>query len=141
MGENRLCELLSIQYPIIQAPMNWVSGAALAAAVSKAGGLGTIGTNAGADSISADVETTGERLRDQIKKDRNITGKPFAVNIPIGYGDDRKFSKRCVEVIIEEKVPVAIISVGQPDVYTKVLKDSGIHQGRLVAFRRSGYGG
>ncbi len=126
MGENRICKLLGIQYPIIQAPMNWVSGAALTGAVSRAGGLGTIGPNAGAESISADVETTGKRLRNQIKNVRNITEKPFAVNIPIGFGDDRKFSKRCVEVIIEEKVPVAVISVGQPDVYTEVLKEAGI---------------
>ncbi len=39
MGKNRICELLGIMYPIIQAPMNWVSGAALVAAVSNAGGL------------------------------------------------------------------------------------------------------
>ena len=61
MAKNRICEILGIRYPIIQAPMNWVSGADLAAAVSNAGGLGSLGPNAGADSITADVELTGER--------------------------------------------------------------------------------
>jgi len=126
MAKNRICELLSIRYPIIQAPMNWVSGADLAAAVSKAGGLGTLGPNAGADSITADVELTGERLRDQIQRVRSLTQKPFAVNIPIGVGDSQRFSRRCVDVVIEEKVPAVIVSVGRPEVYTKELKQTGI---------------
>ncbi|CAB1059351.1 Enoyl-[acyl-carrier-protein] reductase [FMN] (EC [Olavius sp. associated proteobacterium Delta 1] len=52
MGQNRICELLGIQYPIIQAPMNWVSGADLVAAVSNAGALGTLGPNAGSKDIT-----------------------------------------------------------------------------------------
>ena len=67
MEGNRICELMGIRYPIVQAPMNWVSGANLAAAVSLAGGLGTLGPNAGADSITTDVELTGKRMRDQIR--------------------------------------------------------------------------
>ncbi len=126
MNENRICELLSIRYPIIQAPMNWVSGAELTAAVSHAGGLGTLGPNAGADSITTDVGLTGERMRDQIKKVKSLTEKPFAVNIAVGVGEGRKYSRRIVEVVIEEEVPVAIVSVGRPDVYTDMLKDAGI---------------
>jgi enoyl-[acyl-carrier protein] reductase II len=126
MAKNRICEILGIRYPIIQAPMNWVSGAVLAAAVSNAGGLGTLGPNAGADSITADVELTGERLRDQIKKVKNLTHKPFAVNIAIGIGGSLRYSKKCVEVVIEEEVPVAIVSVGRPDVYTEELKKKGV---------------
>jgi NAD(P)H-dependent flavin oxidoreductase YrpB (nitropropane dioxygenase family) len=126
MAKNRICELLGIRYPIIQAPMNWVSGADLAAAVSNAGGLGTLGPNAGADSITTDVTLTGERLRGQIRKVRSLTQKPFAVNIAIGVGDSRRYSKRCLEVVIEEGVPVVIASVGGPDVYTKDLKKAGI---------------
>jgi len=126
MVKNRICELVGIRYPIIQAPMNWVTGADLAVAVSNAGGLGTLGPNAGADTITADVQLTGERLREQIKKVRSQTQKPFAVNIPIGVGDGLKYSKKCVEVVIEEAVPVIITSVGGPNVYTKVLHDAGI---------------
>ncbi len=126
MANNRICELLGIRYPIIQAPMNWVSGADLAAGVSNAGGLGTLGPNAGADSITADVQITGERLRDQIKKVRRLTKKPFAVNIVIGVGDFQRYSRRCVDVVIEERVPVTVVSVGRPEVYTEELKKAGI---------------
>ena len=126
MVKNRICELVGIRYPIVQAPMNWVSGADLTAAVSIAGGLGTLGPNAGANTITTDVELTGERLREQIKKVRSLTKAPFAVNIPIGAGDGLKFSKKCVAVVMEEAVPVVITSVGGPNVYTKVLKDAGI---------------
>jgi len=126
MVKNRIGELVGIRYPIIQAPMNWVSGADLAAAVSNAGGLGTLGPNAGATAITTDVEQTGERLRQQIKKVRSLTRAPFAVNIPIGVGDSLKFSKKCVAVVIEEAVPVVITSVGGPNVYTKILKEAGI---------------
>ena len=126
MGRNRVCEILGITYPIIQAPMNWVSGADLTAAVSNAGGMGTLGPNTGVDNIIEDVEITGERMRDQIKKVKSLTQKPFAVNIAVGFGELRKFSQKVVQVVIDEKVPVAVVSVGSPDVYTKVLKDAGV---------------
>ncbi|MGD0624954.1 MAG: nitronate monooxygenase [Thermodesulfobacteriota bacterium] len=126
MANNRICGLLGIRYPIIQAPMNWVSGADLVAAVSNAGGLGTLGPNAGADSITADVKLTGERLRGQIKKVQSLTKEPFAVNIVIGVGDSQRYSRRWVDVAIEEKIPVAIVSVGSPEVYTQELKKAGI---------------
>ena len=126
MGKNRICELLGLRYPIIQAPMNWVSGADLAAAVSNAGGMGTLGPNAGADDVTADVELTGERTRAQIRKVKDRTQAPFAVNIAVGFGADISFSKKIVDVVIEEAVPVAIVSVGRPDVYTKVLQEAGI---------------
>ncbi|MBP1714638.1 MAG: 2-nitropropane dioxygenase, partial [Deltaproteobacteria bacterium] len=126
MIRNRIGELMGIRYPLIQAPMNWVSGAELAAAVSEAGGLGTLGPNAGAEEISDDVQVTGERLREQIRKVRRLTDNPFAVNVPISLGEGMKYSKKCVEVVIEEAVPVVISSVGAPDVYTKKLHEAGI---------------
>jgi len=132
MKDNRLCQILSIDYPIVQAPMNWITGADLAAAVSNAGGLGTVGPNAGANTLTTDVAETGERLRRQIKKAKNLTNKPFAVNFPVGMEGveiaevGRKYSQRCIEVALEEGIPVAITSVGSPSVYTKVLKDAGV---------------
>ena len=126
MGKNRICDLLGIRYPIIQAPMNWVSGADLVAAVSNAGGLGTLGPNAGADSITPDVELTGERMRAQIRKVKSLTKNPFAINITVGFGERTKFTQKIVAVAIEEKVPVAIVSVGRPDAYTRTLKDAGM---------------
>jgi NAD(P)H-dependent flavin oxidoreductase YrpB (nitropropane dioxygenase family) len=106
--------------------MNWVSGAELAAAVSDAGGLGTLGPNAGADSISSDVEVTGERMREQIKRVQSLTDKPFAVNVAVLFGGSTIYSQKIVQVMMEEKVPVAIVSVGRPDVYTETLKNAGI---------------
>ncbi len=124
--KNRLCQLLGVRYPIIQAPMNWVSGAKLVAAVSNAGGLGTLGPNAGAKTVTYDVMLTGERLRDQIKEVKSLTKNPFAVNIAIGTGDLRQYAQRWVEVVLEEGIPVAIVSAGSPVDYTKTLKDAGI---------------
>lgn len=126
MHKKRISELAGIRYPLIQAPMNWVSGADLAAAVSNAGGLGTLGPNAGAEALTEDVELTGERLREEIRKVRRLTRSPFAVNIPIALGEGMKYSRKCVEVVLEEAVPVAITSVGAPDVYTKTLRRAGI---------------
>jgi len=126
MAINRICELLDIHYPIISAPMNWVSGAELVAAVSNAGGLGTLGPNAGATTIAIDVNLTGERMREQIRKVRSLTKKPFAVNLNIKAPTEEGhvFARRCVEVALEEKVPVAVVSLGGPDVYTKLLHDN-----------------
>lgn len=126
MLKTRLTELLKIEYPIIQAPMNWITGADLVAAVSAAGGLGTLGPNAGQKTPTNDPQEVGERLRGQIRKVRSITDKPFAVNVAIGSGDFRKFSDACVRVVIEEKVAAAIVVMGGPQVYTKMLQDAGV---------------
>ena len=125
MGHNRICELLGVSYPIIQAPMNWVSGAELVAAVSNAGGVGTLGPNTGADNITTDVELTGERMRSQIRTVRQLTNEPFAVNVIVGAGEALAFSQKIVDVLIEEAVPVAVVSVGRPDIYTDKLKAAG----------------
>src|SRR4030042_1809719 len=131
MKSNRLCQVIGIRYPIVQAPMNWITGADLAAAVSNAGGLGTLGPNAGAKTITRDVEETGESLRCQIRKLKSLTSAPFAVNFPIGLegveGEGgRAFSQKCVQVALEEGIKVAITSVGPPNVYTKKFKDAGV---------------
>jgi enoyl-[acyl-carrier protein] reductase II len=138
MGKNRICELLGIRYPIIQAPMNWVSGADLVAAVSNAGGMGTLGPNAGSEDITLDVDLTGERMRTQIKKVKSLTNAPFAVNVVAGFGEELTFSKTVVAVVIEEEVPVAIVSVGRPDTYTRELKDAGIKVMHAISTARHG---
>ena len=126
--KTRLTELLGIEHPIVLASMAWITDAGLAAAVSAAGGLGTIGPNAGMKHVSADVVETGERLRGEIRKCRALTGRPFAVNFVVGVaGFDRKFSDTCVAVGMEEKVPVAIVSQGSPLVYTPQLKEAGMN--------------
>ena len=125
MKKNRICELLSIKYPIVQAPMSWISDAVLTAAVSEAGGLGVIGPNAGAKTITTDVFETAERLRNQIKETKLRTEKPFGVNI-MCFERDWAFSDECVKVILKEGVPVACLCGDQPERYIKQLKSAGV---------------
>jgi NAD(P)H-dependent flavin oxidoreductase YrpB (nitropropane dioxygenase family) len=125
MNKNRICELLSIRYPIIQAPMSWIADANLAAAVSEAGGLGVIGPNAGAKTVTTDVFETAERLRNQIREAKKLTKKPFGINI-MCFEQDRLYSDEYVKVIVEENVAVGCLCGDQPERYVKQLKRAGI---------------
>ena len=125
MSKNRICDLFSIKYPIIQAPMSWISDADLAASVSEAGGLGVIGPNAGATTVTTDIVETAERLRKQIKKTKSLTKKPFGVNI-MCFEQDFPFTDACVKVIIEEGVAVGCFCGDHPERYIKQLKNSGM---------------
>ena len=108
---NKVCEILNIQYPIIQGGMVWTSGAKLAAAVSSNGGLGVIG----AGSMSMDI------LREQILKAKTLTDKPFAVNFPLLYSrvDEQ------IEIALELGVDIFITSAGSPKKFTQALKAKG----------------
>lgn len=112
MFSNRVTQLFSIDYPIIQAGMVWVSGWKLASAVSNAGALGLIG----AGSMYPDI------LREHIQKCKQATAKPFGVNVPLLYPDlDKHF-----EIIIEEGVKIVFTSAGNPRTWTQQLKQQGI---------------
>lgn len=117
--ENRITKLFNIKYPIIQAGMIWCSGWELASAVSNAGGLGIIG----AGSMYPDI------LREEIKKCKAATDKPFGVNIPLLYPDLDKH----IQIIIEEKVPVVFTSAGNPKLWTKHLQAHGIKVVHVVS--------
>ncbi len=84
--KTKLCELFGIEFPIILAPMAWIGTATLAASVSEAGGLGTIGPNAGMSEQweASDRNAAVNRFREQLTKIRNLTSNSFAVNIPVG---------------------------------------------------------
>lgn len=97
---NRICELLKIKYPIIQAGMVWVSGWKLASAVSNCGGLGLIG----AGSMKPDL------LREHIQKCKTATDKPFGVNLPLLRGDIEEL----IKVVIEENIKIVFSSAGHP---------------------------
>jgi enoyl-[acyl-carrier protein] reductase II len=125
--KTAITELLGIDHPIILAAMAWVTNAKMVAAISEAGGLGTLGPNAGATTVTKDVNETAERMRQQIRQVRALTDKPFAINFVVGMaGADKAYADRCAEVGIEEQIPVAIVSQGSPDVYTDRLKKAGI---------------
>ncbi len=124
--KTKITELLGIDRPIIQASMAWLTNAELVAAVSNSGGIGTLGPNAGAEEITEDPQEVGERMRSEIKKTKELTDKPFAINILVPGPGEEEFSEACLEVAIEEEVPVAIVSQGNPEVYTERLKEAGM---------------
>jgi len=120
--KTRITELFSIEYPIIQAGMVWVSTAPLAAAVSKAGGLGLI----------AGGSCSPNTLTGQINKLRAATENPFGVNIPLLYSQ----ADELIDVCIDLKVPVVFTSAGNPRKYTSKLRNAGIKVVHVVPSAR-----
>lgn len=117
--QTRITSLFGIQVPIIQAGMIWCSGWELASAVSNAGGLGIIG----AGSMYPDV------LRDQIRKCKAATSKPFAVNIPLLYPNIEEH----MNTIIDEGVKIVFTSAGNPATWTAWLKERGLMVVHVIA--------
>ena len=119
--EGTIAQLLGIEYPVIQGGMAWVSNASLAAAVSKAGGLGVIAAgNAPADWV-----------KEQIKLVKEQTDKPFGVNVMLLS----PFVEEVAKVVEEEKVPVIITGAGNPAQYVKAWKAAGSIVAPVVASR------
>ncbi|MFX0559822.1 NAD(P)H-dependent flavin oxidoreductase [Tepidibacillus infernus] len=120
--KTRITELLEIDYPIIQGGLAYLADANLASAVSNAGGLGQ---------ITAVTLPTPEHLREEIKKVKMLTSKPFAVNFAISlYGDKWK---DYLEVAIAEQVPVITITGGNPLPVLERLKGLPIKKISLVS--------
>lgn len=120
--DNRITRLFGINYPIIQAGMIWASGWRLASAVSNAGGLGIIG----AGSMYPEV------LKEHVRKCKQATNKPFAVNLPLLYPSIEEH----VATIIEEQVPIVFTSAGNPKTWTARLKAHGIKVVHVVSSTR-----
>ncbi|TLM99467.1 enoyl-[acyl-carrier-protein] reductase FabK [bacterium] len=106
-----LCDLLGIEYPVIQGGMAWVSTAELAAAVSEAGGLGII----------ASGHNPADWVRAEIKKAKTLTKKPFGVNVMMMS----PHMEAVMQVIYEERVPVITTGAGNPAKYIPMLKEIG----------------
>ena len=111
MIKTDICDLLQIEYPILQGGMAWLGTAELAAAVSEAGGLGIIG----AGHMPPDI------FRNEIHKLKERTNKPFGCNIMLMS----PFVKEVMEVVVEERVPVITTGAGNPGVYIPALKEIG----------------
>jgi len=112
MFRTELCDLLGIEYPIIQGGMAWVSYYELCSAVSEAGGLGLL----------AGSRMTGDELRAEIRQVKERTKKPFGINIPLL----RPEADDLVRVSIEEGVHAVFTSAGSPKKYTQRMHDAGI---------------
>ncbi len=117
--DNNICNLLNIKYPIFQGGMAWVSDSSLAAAVSNAGGLGII---AGANAPASFV-------REEIKKAKKLTDKPFGVNIMLLSENAEELSN----IVIEEGVKVITTGAGNPGKYIEKWKRAGIKVIPVVA--------
>lgn len=122
---TRVTELLGIRLPIVQGGLAYLAYAELAAAVSNAGGLGQ---------ITAMSLSDPEQLREEIRKVRTMTDKPFGVNFAIGE-HGRAFS-HMLDVAIEENVPVVSMTGGNPTPIFEQLKGTSIKKLVLVAARR-----
>lgn len=109
---NRITEMLGIDYPIIQAPMGWIARSQLASAVSNAGGMGIIETSSG------ELDT----IRDEIRKMRDLTDKPFGVNIAQAFVRDPGIA----QFVVDEGVRFVTTSAGNPTVFTDQLKSAGL---------------
>ena len=112
MIKSRICEILGIKYPVFQGGMAWVADASLAAAVSNAGGLGLI------SSINAGTEA----VRNEIRKCKELTDKPFGVNIMLQAPNAGEIAK----MVIEEGVKILTTGAGSPAQYMEEWKAAGI---------------
>lgn len=117
--QTRITELLGIEYPVIQGGMAWVAEHHLAAAVSEAGGLGLLGA----------ANAPAEVVREEIKKTRELTKKPFGVNIMLmsPYADE------IAKIVVEEHVKIVTTGAGNPGKYMNMWKEAGIKVIPVVA--------
>ena len=118
-NQNRITELFQIKYPIIQGGMIWHSGWRLASAVSNNGGLGLIGSA----SMYPDI------LRENIRKCKAATDKPFGINVALLYPN----LEEIINIILEEEVKIVFTSAGNPKVYTETLQKEGIKVAHVVS--------
>ena len=110
--DNRITRLLGVDIPLLQAPMGWIARAPLASAVSNAGAMGIIETSSG----------ELDQIRIEIKKMRELTDKPFGVNIAQAFVRDPDI----VDFVIDQGVRFVTTSAGNPEKYTAKLKDAGL---------------
>ncbi|MDQ1426476.1 MAG: enoyl-[acyl-carrier protein] reductase [Acidimicrobiaceae bacterium] len=109
---TRVTDLLGVRYPIVQAPMGWIARSQLASAVSNAGGLGIIETSSG----------ELDAVREEIRHMRDLTDKPFGVNIAQLFVRDPAI----VDFVVEQGVRFVTTSAGDPRKYTAALKAAGL---------------
>jgi len=109
---NRVTELLGVEHPIVQAPMGWIARSQLASAVSNAGGLGIIETSSG----------ELDAVKDEIRKMRTLTDKPFGVNIAQAFVRDPDIAK----FVIDQGITFVTTSAGDPTRYCDELKGAGL---------------
>jgi len=114
MVMNRVCQILKIEKPVIQAPLVWITSPKLVAAVSNAGGLGCLGINGGFKKPVKTVEETITEMRKSIREIKRLTNKPFAMNAFPTKIDPFGFGKGIIQLCKEEGVKI-LVFVGDTD--------------------------
>lgn len=112
MFKSIICELLEIKYPLIQGGMAWIADAELASSVSNAGALGVIAAG----------YAPGEWVREEIRKTKQLTKKPFGLNIMLLNPK----ADEIAHIAVEERVKVVITGAGNPGKYVKMWKENNI---------------
>lgn len=124
---NRVAEVLGIEFPIVQAPMNFIAGHALAAAVSAAGGMGVLGLNAG--KVEGEAIGMRERLLREFERVRAVTDKPVGVNVALPDGDNKTALAYASSIVTTaaEAGAAAVFCVGglQPSIF-ELIKAKGM---------------
>lgn len=117
--KTKVTELLQIEYPIIQGGMAWVAEHHLAAAVSEAGGFGLIGA----------ASAPPEIVREEIRKAKELTDKPFGVNIMLLNPNADEVAK----IVVEEGIQAVTTGAGNPEKYMSMWKEAGVKVIPVVA--------
>ena len=121
--KNRITEMLGVEIPIVQAPMGWIARSPLASAVSRAGAMGIIETSSG----------ELDAIRIEIGKMRELTDKPFGVNVAQAFIRDPSI----IDFVVEQGVQFVSTSAGDPRKYTETLKAAGLTVFHVVPDLRS----
>lgn len=119
MIRTAITELLGIRYPVLQGGMAWVAESGLAAAVSNGGGLGII----------AAANAPADYVRGEIRKARELTDRPFGVNVMLLS----PYAKEIAALVVEEHVPVVTTGAGNPGPYMAQWKEAGVRVIPVVA--------
>lgn len=117
MFNTRITDLFGVKYPIIQGGMHWLGKAELTAAVAEAGGMAF---------MTALTHGTPEKLRDEIKKTRDLTDNPFGVNITLSRFIMRENTKDFIQVCIDEDIKIIETAANTPKDLMPMFKDAGI---------------
>lgn len=121
--KTELCDLLGIEYPVIQGAMAHITDGKFAATVSEAGGLGVI----------ASTLHDAQWVKEQVEIARSITDKPFAVNLIM----ESSLVEECARMCVELKVPICTISAGNPEKIVPILVEGGIKAICLIPHARA----
>lgn len=130
MKATRVTQILGTRYPLIQAPMSWITNAALVAAVSNAGGLGVLGPGAGHATPASGTGDTVERMRAEIRKTRALTDQPFGLNVIFMDGVEApvdEFNAAWLRMAFEEQVRFFVcVGNANRDLFALIRQHGGV---------------